>query len=93
MISVLKKRIYQYTVLFEPAEEGGFSVTVPTLPGCISEGDTFEEANAMIQDAIEGYLTSLAAHGEPIPKEPEAGFIGRVIVRIPSAQSKIRLKV
>ncbi len=50
---------YSYTVLFEPAEEGGFVVTCPALPGVVTEGDTLEEARAMVEDAIRGYLESL----------------------------------
>lgn len=50
---------YSYTVLFEPAEEGGFVVTCPALPGLVTEGDTLEEARAMAQDAIRVYLESL----------------------------------
>ena len=43
-------------VVLEPSEEGGFTVYVPALPGCISEGDTQQEALANIQEAIELYL-------------------------------------
>jgi len=43
-------------VVLEPAEEGGYTVYVPALPGCISEGDTYEEATANIKEAIEHYL-------------------------------------
>jgi predicted RNase H-like HicB family nuclease len=43
-------------VMLEPSEEGGFTVYVPSLPGCISEGDTREEALANIREAIELYL-------------------------------------
>jgi len=43
-------------VVLEPAEEGGYTVYVPALPGCISEGDTFEKAIANIKEAIELYL-------------------------------------
>ena len=50
---------YNYTVLFEPAEEGGFVVTCPALPGLVTEGDTLEEAREMAQDAIRAYLGSL----------------------------------
>ena len=50
---------YSYTVLFEPAEEGGFVVTCPALPGLVTEGDTLEEARSMAQDAICAYLESL----------------------------------
>jgi len=53
-----KKRfkIYEYTAVFQPAPEGGYSVIVPALPGCISEGDSFEEALSNIKEAIELYL-------------------------------------
>ena len=60
---------YRYTVLFEPAEEGGFVVTCPALPGLVTEGDTLEEAREMAQDAIRGYLESLHKDGQPIPKD------------------------
>jgi predicted RNase H-like HicB family nuclease len=43
-------------IILEPSEEGGYSVTVPVLPGCISEGDSLDEAIANIQEAIELYL-------------------------------------
>jgi predicted RNase H-like HicB family nuclease len=49
-------RVYHYTAVFAPAEEGGFTVTVPALPGCVSEGDTFEEAQENIREALELYL-------------------------------------
>lgn len=59
----------RYTVILEPQEEGGYTITVPALPGCISEGDTVEEALENIKDAIAGYIASLRKHGEPIPVE------------------------
>jgi predicted RNase H-like HicB family nuclease len=43
-------------VVLEPSEDGGYTVYVPSLPGCISEGDTIEEALANIREAIELYL-------------------------------------
>jgi len=58
---------YSYTVLFEPAEEGGYVVTCPALPGLVTEGDTLEEARRMAADAIRGYLESLHKDGLPIP--------------------------
>lgn len=51
-----KATILEYNVVFSEAEEGGFTAVVPDLPGCISEGDTFEEAKANIAEAIELYL-------------------------------------
>ena len=57
----------KYRVLIEQDEDGVFVAEVPSLPGCISQGDTREEAIKNIQDAIEGYLESLKVHDEPIP--------------------------
>ncbi len=59
----------KFRVILEPNESGGFTVFVPLLPGCISEGDNKEEALANIREAIELYLESLQADGEPIPSE------------------------
>ncbi len=73
---------YQYTAVFEPAPEGGFVVTVPALPGLVTEGDTIEEARAMVKDAIHGYLESLIKHGEEIPIEPGPARIERVAVQM-----------
>jgi antitoxin HicB len=50
---------YSYTVLFEPAEDGGFVVTCPALPGLVTEGDTMEHARVMAQDASRAYIESL----------------------------------
>ncbi len=60
---------YRYTVLFEPADEGGYTVTCPSLPGLVTEGDTIEEARANAAEAIRGYLEALTKEGQPIPPE------------------------
>jgi antitoxin HicB len=60
---------HRYTVLFEPAEEGGYVVTCPALPGLLTEGDTYEEAHARAVEAIEGYLESLQKDGLPFPPD------------------------
>lgn len=54
-------------VALEPSEEGVYTVYVPSLPGCISEDDTREEALVNSKEAIELYLESLQADGEPVP--------------------------
>lgn len=60
---------YKYTVIFEPAEEGGYVVTVPALPGLVTEGDTLEEAKEMAKDAIRCHLSSLLQRNLPIPED------------------------
>ena len=57
----------KFRVIIEPDEEGVFVVECPTLPGCVSQGQTREEALSNIKDAIAGYLASLKKHGEPVP--------------------------
>lgn len=61
----------KYTVILVPEEDGGYSVEVPALPGCYTQGETREEAIAMAREAIELYLASCKAHNEPIPEESE----------------------
>lgn len=58
-----------YTVFVEENEDDGFTVTVPSLPGCVSEGDTWDDAIANISEAIEGYLEVLEEIHKPIPVE------------------------
>ena len=54
-------------ILIDQDEDGQFVATCPTLPGCISQGETRQQSRANIIDAIRGYLASLAKHQEPIP--------------------------
>ena len=58
-----------YRVLLRKEPEGGYTVVVPSLPGCVTYGDTIEEAIKMAKEAIELYIESLKEHGEEIPTE------------------------
>lgn len=58
----------RYNIIFRPELEGGFTVIVPSLPGCVSYGKNLIEAKKMAIDAIKGYIASLKKHGEEIPK-------------------------
>jgi len=60
---------YTYRVLLNREPEGGFTVSVPSLPGCITYGETIDEAIIMAKDAIGLYIESLVAHGEAVPDE------------------------
>ena len=62
-----------YTVILRKEPDGGYTVLVPALPGCFTQGDTVLEALAMAKEAIECYVESLMQHGESVPEE------GRVI--------------
>lgn len=68
MKSKLTRKIYQYTAVFEPDKNsGGFTVTIPTLPGCVSEGDTFEEALKNIKEAAVLYIEVMRDRSFNVP--------------------------
>lgn len=73
---------YKYTVIFEPAEEGGYIAHVPALEDLTTEGDTLEEVKIMVEDAIKGYLEVLQKHSLPIPieKSDQKPFIEELAV-------------
>jgi antitoxin HicB len=58
-----------YRILLTKEPEGGYTVNVPALPGCITFGETIEEAIDMARDAINLYIDSLKEHGDDIPDE------------------------
>jgi predicted RNase H-like HicB family nuclease len=60
---------YTFTILLEPAEEGGFVVTVPALPEVGTQGDTYEEALSNAREAIELVIEDRRSRGEPIPAD------------------------
>ncbi len=64
-------KVLNYRILLkrEPEPDSGYTVTVPSLPGCITYGDDIDQAIDMAKEAIELYLESLIAHGESIPDE------------------------
>lgn len=57
----------KFRIIVEPDEDGIFVATVPSLPGCVSQGATREETLRNVREAIHGYLESLRERGEPIP--------------------------
>jgi predicted RNase H-like HicB family nuclease len=60
-----------YAIVLDPdLEEGGYTVTVPELPGVVTQGETVEQCEERAREAIEGYIETLIAKGLPIPEEP-----------------------
>lgn len=62
-------KVLSYRILLRKEPEEGYTVIAPSLPGCVTYGETIEEAIAMASEAIELYLESLREHGEDIPTE------------------------
>ncbi len=83
-MKVMKSRsakTLSYSVFYEQAPEGGYVAFVPALPGCHTQGETLEETERNVKEALALYLESLTAHGEAIPEE-QRSFQGRVTVPI-----------
>jgi predicted RNase H-like HicB family nuclease len=76
-----KKSARSYTVFFEADPEGGYVASVPVLPGCHTQGESLEEAERNIAEAIEIYIETLIAHGQVVPEETKT-FQGTV--RVPA---------
>jgi len=67
-----KNRIREYTAFFEANEHGGYTVTVPALPGLVTDGKDLEHARIMAKDAVRCYIDGLKKGKEPIPVERES---------------------
>lgn len=71
----------RYTVVLEPDDEGrGYTVRVPALPGCVTEGASREEALEHAKEAIEGFIEGLKKAGEPVPEEKEPVELATVAI-------------
>lgn len=65
----------KYTVILERETDGGFVASVPVLPGCISQGDSRDEAMANIREAIDLYMEDCLLAGDPVPQEDSREYV------------------
>jgi len=77
----MKQKIYQYTVFFDRNKNGSYTITVPTLPGLITEGSNLQDARKMAEDAIKCYIGGLKKAKKQIPQENEVAQL-RLSVKI-----------
>jgi predicted RNase H-like HicB family nuclease len=73
--TVICEFLVRYTVILRREADGGFVATVPVLPGCVSQGDTREEALRNIREAAELYIEDCVAAGDPVPQEVDTEFV------------------
>lgn len=83
MAKKINKKILEYPAIFEPAEEGGYNVLFPAFPGCVTFGNTFEEAKIKAREILELWLEELANEGEKIPAVKYRPIIDEIKVAIP----------
>lgn len=68
------KKSYHFNIIFRPEPEGGFTVIIPSLPGCVTYGRNLKEAKKMARDALGAYIASLKKHNESVPSDEETLF-------------------
>lgn len=91
---------YIFPAIFEPGERNGYTVNFPDLPGCITEGDTMEEALHMAKEALELHLYGMEEDGDRIPdpirpeelKVPEKAFVSMVEAWMPIIRDEMENK-
>lgn len=80
-----KQLILKYPAIFQPAKEGGFNVSFPDFPGCVTFGKNFEEAKLMAREILGLWLEELTQRKEIISAYPERPIIDEVSAEVPSA--------
>lgn len=80
LMKTRRNKPYEYTAFFESNEHGGYTVTVPALPGLVTEGKDLEDARAMAKDAIRCYIDGLKKAKQPIPIERETAQLKLSVV-------------
>lgn len=78
-----KGKILEYPAVFDPALEGGFNVSFPDFPGCVTFGKSFEEAKRMAKEVLELWLEELRADKQEIPIKTKRPIIDEVAVSLP----------
>jgi antitoxin HicB len=78
----------RYNIILKPEPEGGFTVTVPALPGCVTYGKNINEARKMAREAIQLYLEDMIAEGETVPTDDDT-YIGDIEITLPSSRRSL----
>lgn len=78
------EKTINYNVIFEPAKEGGYNVSFPSFPGCVTFGKTFEEAMSYAREVLELWIEEMKAQKLPIPSHHHRAIISEIEARIPA---------
>ncbi len=87
-MGIMKTSVLNYTVVFQPDADGVFHVIVPALPGCVTFGYSFEEAQEKAKEVIELWLEELAQEDKVFPLNAQRPWIGDIRVHLPSARAR-----
>lgn len=78
----MARPLHTYRIHLDPEPEGGYTVTVPALPGCVTWGRDFDEAADQARECIEGFLEALVKAGEPVPLDEPAQLPGDPFIQV-----------
>ncbi len=79
-----KQKILSYYAVFDPAREGGYNVSFPDVPGCVTFGYTFDEARDHAREVLELWFEELASHNQEVPHRTEQPIIAEVRITAPA---------
>ena len=83
--------VVTYTIVLDPdIEDGGYTVTVPFLPGCVTQGETLEQCIELAREAIAGHIAALQETGQPVPEEIVRPQVITLDVAVPSPSTSGR---
>lgn len=85
MVNKISDKILKFNVIFQEEPEGGYTVIVPSLRGCVTYGKTLDEARVMAMDAIQGFVACMKNDDEEIPTD-EKSFMSTINLSFPSLQ-------
>lgn len=86
----MKVKEQEYLAVFVPEASGGYTVTFPMLPGCVTCGETFEEAQAMAREALELWLEEVPLHANVAQSLAGNAILDRIAVRVPVQRRAVR---
>ena len=85
MLKSERRKILSYFAVFEPAIEGGYNVSFPDFPGCVTFGKNFEDAQNKAREVLELWIEELAVRRQPIPRRVARPIIDEIVVAWPNA--------
>ena len=84
MLKSERRKILSYFAVFEPAIEGGYNVSFPDFPGCVTFGKNFEDAQNKAREVLELWIEELAVRRQPIPRRVARPIIDEIVVARPN---------
>lgn len=90
LTNMKQEKILHYYAIFEPAKEGGYNVSFPSFPGCVTFGRTFEEAKVKAKEVLELWLEELQEQNQAIPLYTDHPIVYEILIKSPLKRSPVK---